>query len=141
MNLILCPIWKGPFNIDLAVCTRGHKVPVIDGSILDLLPNIKKNKQFSGEEKHWNKIADKGRMKIMSDGYISRKIFLDCRNSFEIYPRGGPNLCNRNISISGLLCYTLLPVGYYLCSGSKCCLYNTVTAMPNHYNFQTPQFP
>jgi SAM-dependent methyltransferase len=55
--------------------------PVIDG-ILNLLPDISDAKLLN-EEKHWDSVADKGKMKIVPNEYISTRIVEDYRKTFE----------------------------------------------------------
>jgi SAM-dependent methyltransferase len=83
MQYIVCPICKEPLEIYLSssVCKIGHKFQVIDG-ILDLLPHTKDSNLLI-EEKHWNDVADKGKMKIVPDKYISTRIVEDYRTAFE----------------------------------------------------------
>jgi uncharacterized protein YbaR (Trm112 family) len=82
MQFIICPICKGPiqFSLSSCVCCRGHQFEVIDG-IVDLLRDI--NSNVLDEQEHWDNVADRGRMKMAPNEYISERIVGDYCKAFE----------------------------------------------------------
>ena len=82
MQIIICPICRGPiqFFSSSCVCSKGHEFQVIDG-IVDLLQDV--NSNVLDEQEHWDSVADKGRMKIAPNEFISEKIVGDYRKAFN----------------------------------------------------------
>lgn len=79
----MCPNCGEPIRIDQfsSMCNGGHKFPVVNG-ILDLLQDSNDSNVLT-EEDHWNRVADKGRMKIVPNHYISTRVEQDYRNAFK----------------------------------------------------------
>lgn len=85
-QVIVCPICRDHIIIkpDSCECNRGHKFEVISG-IIDLIPNIKNDKNLTSEEKVWDNVADKGFSEIglVPNPYIERKCWQDRLKIFE----------------------------------------------------------
>ncbi len=81
--MIICPQCGEPIRIDpfSPMCKGGHKFSVING-ILDLLPDSNDSNVLD-EEEHWDKVADKGGMKIVPNEYISERLVDDYNNAFK----------------------------------------------------------
>jgi SAM-dependent methyltransferase len=79
----MCPNCGEPIRIDQfsSMCNGGHKFPVVNG-ILDLLQDSNDNNVLN-EEDHWNRVADKGRMKFVPNEYISTRLDQDYHNAFK----------------------------------------------------------
>ena len=81
--MIICPQCREPIRIDpdSSVCKKGHKFSVTNG-ILDLLPDSN-DINVLHEEEHWDKVAEKGEMKIVPNEYISERLVDDYNNAFK----------------------------------------------------------
>ena len=84
MRLIICPICRTTLDISstYAKCNRGHAFPIVDG-IIDLMPDIRNDKELFDEERYWSQVADKGWTKVLPNAYIDQKLFEDYSLAFE----------------------------------------------------------
>ena len=80
----MCPLCRTDLNIcsNSAKCHRGHAFPIIDG-IIDLAPDIEKDKNLFDEERYWNHVADRGWTKILPNAIIDQRLFEDYSSVFE----------------------------------------------------------